>query len=183
MRTGIIGTAGRREDGPKMSKELFTRMCSGVWNILLTDEFPSFEEIILVSGGAAWADHVAVRLFKMSKIVRRPFAGLELYLPTDIEGNQFIGGSDARTANYYHQLFSQKMGYNTIEELSNLRGASGVSFFCGGGFKARNLSVANNVDYLFAMTWGPGAAPKDGGTAHTWRACRAPKRHLSLTQI
>ena len=62
----IIGTAGRKSDGSKLNPKIFVDMVKtaldtikNVWKL---------EDVELVSGGAAYADHVAVKLFLEQKI-------------------------------------------------------------------------------------------------------------------
>ena len=50
----IIGTAGRREDGSKLTLEIFHRAIDKTKQII-KDKFKlSLEQVHLVSGGAAW---------------------------------------------------------------------------------------------------------------------------------
>ena len=50
----IIGTAGRREDGSKLTPEIFYRAIDKTKEII-KDQFKlSLEQVHLVSGGAAW---------------------------------------------------------------------------------------------------------------------------------
>ena len=59
----IIGTAGRSLKY-KLTKELFFKMCHSAFNII-TDEFKlNPNNVCLVSGGAAWSDHIAIKLYK-----------------------------------------------------------------------------------------------------------------------
>ena len=50
----IIGTAGRREDGSKLTSEIFHRAIDKTKQVI-KDKFKlSLEQVHLVSGGAAW---------------------------------------------------------------------------------------------------------------------------------
>jgi hypothetical protein len=58
IKVSIIGTAGRRGTGTKrcqMDAELFSRMCVEVERTIETDLGLSKKDVVLVSGGAAWA--------------------------------------------------------------------------------------------------------------------------------
>jgi hypothetical protein len=58
----IIGTAGRGEDGDRLNLDVYTKMYRKAKQ--LVDEIePVVENQHLVSGGAAYADHLAVLLF------------------------------------------------------------------------------------------------------------------------
>ena len=50
------------------------------------------------------------------------------------------------------------------------------------GFLARNLVVAQ-ADYLLAFTFGDGDAPKEGGTAHTWKHCKGVRLHIPISSL
>ena len=199
----IIGTAGRKDDAPKLSSASFDRMVNAVALICNHYNTP-LDEMNLVSGGAAWADHVAVELV-LRKIV--PYSKLTLYIPALFEDMKFIGNADASTINYYHQLFSDKVGRNTLAELDFVR-SQGSTFISGSdGFKGRNTliaqSVSNSNGSLIAFTFGSNeslqtpwtarmVAPYDdakttglkpGGTAHTWNLARCFKHHVRLGDL
>ena len=75
------------------------------------------------------------------------------------------------------------MGANTLDGISRVLRLPGVESYTYKGFHARNLIVAD-VDFLLAFTFGPGASPKDGGTAHTWRNSKAAlKLHVPLVEL
>jgi hypothetical protein len=175
----IIGTAGRDKTKP-MSKAL--------WEWMLADARKRIPlNSHLVSGGAAWADHVAVALF-----LEGHASTLTLHLPAPLSPERFIGprGSSASAANYYHQLFSNTIGENTIQQVytcctkENCDGSFEEAVPGYGGMFARNLKVARDCDFgMLAYTFGEGAVPADGGTKDTWdKATCEPSRkvHVSL---
>ena len=143
----------------------------------------------LVSGGAAWADHIAVALYEMGAF---PLSTLTLHLPARMFAGRFEGSRDAQTANHYHRLFGAMIGFPVPElkplptvlqiESAARHGATlTVNRF---GFKARNTEIAESVDTLIAYTWSNTDSPADGGTADTWRKCRAPiKVHVPLHSV
>jgi hypothetical protein len=162
----LIGTAGRKEDGRKLTKES--------WDQLLADaEQRVRPEDTLVSGGAAWADHIAVRLFLDGKV-----KGLKLFLPSEVAWDHgwFAGPpkSAASAAQYYHEQFSKVIGTNSIRDLLDAinKGAEVEYEPSSQGYKAmfdRNKKVAAAADSSLAYTFGPSKSrPKDGGTLDTW---------------
>lgn len=189
---GIIGTAGRKDDRTRMTQSLYKDMCGYAAVFANTYGGP----IKVVSGGAAWADHVGVTLF-LRKIVQ----GLKLCLPAEFKDGQFIEGSNrfdpGRTSNWYHKQMSQALGHNTLRDIA-LAAEAGAILHTIPGFKKRNLHVASEAtDYLLAFTFGThsgtysqedegwldatAAGLKDGGTAHTWSKARsAIKEHVAL---
>lgn len=121
----------------------------------------------LVSGGAAWADHVAPRV------------GLKLGLPVSIwlPANE----RDLEVARYYHRMFSQVLGRDTFSEVSE-----GTTIQKFGGFKDRNSKVAGEADVYLACTFGRGKNVKHGGTADTVRKMEArgvKGFHLDLNEL
>ena len=52
---GVIGSAGRKDDAKKMTKELFYQMLTKLEEILTKHFKLNLSKVHLVSGGAAWA--------------------------------------------------------------------------------------------------------------------------------
>ena len=177
MRTAIIGTAGRDKTKP-MTKELWQWMLEDAKSRVSSSEH-------LVSGGAAWADHLAVALFLEGKVEK-----LTLHLPAPFIKLRFKGvyGSSGNAANYYHQNFSSAIGENTLRQISDCFALEGCDFTVepeAPGYKgmfSRNAKVAT-ADTLFAYTFGQSDVPADGGTKHTWDKCKGIKYHVTLPTI
>lgn len=171
----IIGTAGRSQV-PTLQE----------WNNMLRDaESKVKPNDTLISGGAAFADHVAVKLFLEGKV-----KGLKLRLPAKIENNRFVGkyGTAGGTANYYHDKFSKVIGTDTITEIQQAidKGAE-VTYETELSNKAmfiRNEKVANESDSMIAYTYGEDNEPADGGTKDTWNKAKyTDKVHVSIHKI
>lgn len=167
----VIGTAGR---GRPMTREHWTFMCASARNML-----PRGCE--LVSGGAAWSDHVAVALY-----LEGFASALHLALPAPVDMQSFAGPpkSAGSAANYYHRLFSQTMGFPSIQHIAVAirRGATYTEEPAGPGmraFFARNEKVAQLAFGCLAFTFGTDQ-PEDGGTKHTWDLICGPRMHVSL---
>ena len=188
----VIGSAGRQKDSEYVSNYLYDKMLSETKKMI--DEF---EISKLISGGAAFSDHLAVTAFLKGWV-----SELELYLPGKFE-QRYFGTHDSKTANSYHQKFSEKLNIDSLNEISTAinQGAIVSSY---PGFKTRNLEVAYNNDYVLAFTFGyktiqetdffnsdegfsshSFAGLKDGGTAHTWdQSYRSKmKRHCNLWNL
>lgn len=171
----IIGTAGRGDDIKKLNYELYRKMIHQVNRIV--------EKIgckNLVSGGAAWADHIAVVLSFKYKYK------LTLHLPAKFE-NGFIDGPTAHTTDYYHKKFTEKC-FKTMTSYDHFKLVKdrGAEFIIHNGFKERNKFVAESR-YVIACTFGDGEYVKDGGTAHTCRCylenCQKEKIEPKLWHI
>jgi hypothetical protein len=160
----------------------------------------------LVSGGAAWADHLAVRAFLDPS--RGLVQGLKLYLPASFERGRYIPDpsvqfNPGKTSNYYHEQFSRAIGANTLSEIAQAA-ENGANLIVEPGFFNRNASVSH-TEILLAFTFGADEAPatfrrlspgfrdpraaglKDGGTSDTWKKATASettrKIHVSLTSL
>lgn len=185
IKVGVIGTAGRKEDKDKMSRELFLRMAGHTKQYLHEELGLKADNITMVSGGAAWADHIAVAMY-----LKDYAANLTLHLPANLQmfinngpnrGNSyFYGNKSADTANYYHGLMTQKCNMHTLNQIAHAI-HKGAQVTYSSDFKVRNLLVAKEAQILLAYTWGEGNIPKDGGTSHTWNNSSAIiKKHIPL---
>jgi len=143
---------------------------------------------ILISGGAAWADHLAVHAF-----LNGWCQALELYLPAPLQAAagkpaQFWGGfgTSGGAANHYHELFAKLRGVDGRDEILEAarRGALLTNEAPSPGYAAmmrRNAKVAARCSDVLAYTFGAGEEPADGGTLTTWRMCKvARKVHVPL---
>lgn len=174
-RLAIIGTAGRDKTAP---------MTAGLWGAMTRDAAGRVRaQDVLVSGGAAWADHLAVHLF-----LEGLCSGLELYLPAPFDG-KFCGprSSSASAANYYHERFSLVTRSNTLSQIGEAisRGALTHAQPEMAGYRgmfARNALVAKAADAVLAYTFGEGVAT-DSGTGNTWAQVRGEKTHVSLDRL
>ena len=64
IRVSVVGTAGRSEDGKKMTSALFKRMIDKTVDVI-TDVFKlDMGRVRLVSGGAAWSGECNSRLMQ-----------------------------------------------------------------------------------------------------------------------
>lgn len=190
----IIGTAGRNTDAARINPALYDAMHAHALQAIRDWGVRS-----AVSGGAAVADHLAVRAFLEGEV-----EDLLLHLPAPFARGRYVPAAnsslrDWSTANRYHEAFSAACGIDSLGELAEAI-ARGARTTVGRGFKDRNSAVARDATHMLALTFGPGAGPvdvgpedpgfsahgeagvKDGGTADTWgKAWRAEaKRHVPL---
>jgi hypothetical protein len=159
-------------------------MTQQLWQAMVADAMQRIKKgSHLVSGGAAWADHLAVHLFLLGHA-----AELTLHLPAPIRNGWFQGPhkSAASAANYYHGLFSVVLGRQSIGEIilaASKPGCHGTTEPEGPGYAGmfnRNSKVAK-ADGMLAYTWGETSErPADGGTLDTWNKCFGEKIHVPL---
>lgn len=159
----IIGTAGRDKN---------IQLTDAHWTYMTTVIFQEIKpEDILVSGGAAWADHVAIWAF-----LNNLCAGLILHLPAPFEGNRFIGeyGTSGNACNYYHKKFCSQLGINSFDHIKqalahkNCKVTTQPVTMGYAAMANRNKLVANDCTHMIAFTFGEGDVPADGGTKITW---------------
>jgi len=163
----IIGSAGRGSDGDKLrTNPAYWRMMSVIAQTVTCVIQPTR----LVSGGAAFSDHLAVQLYLAGAV-----KDLSLHFPCPFraDGKGFVESFDkfcpGRTASYYHRLFSAATGQDSLAQLAEAMTKGAIVKVNPGGFKARNSDVANEAEALLAFTFGEAGQPglKDGGTANT----------------
>lgn len=193
----VIGTAGRRDDAARMSRGMYDAMydqtCSAMRDWGITH---------LVSGGAAWADHLAVRAYLDGTADH-----LMLALPARWNGRGFdpnprVQFNPGQTLARYHAAFSREADLDSMGELRQAID-KGAHVEVHEGFHRRNMVVAQKASHILAFTFGRGSLTadflpdsegfsraaegglKDGGTAHTWeQSWRArQKRHVNLFHI
>jgi hypothetical protein len=192
---GIIGTAGRKTDARRINRGIYDRMYE-----IAANTATEWGARIAVSGGAAVADHLAVRGY-----LDGIFDDLWLFLPCRFDATGFVPDpsvefNPGRTIAGYHASFSRACGLDSIGELrSAIR--KGARIQTHEGFHRRNIEVAAAATHLVAFTFGSGSGAldqgrlpdmppwsdfypdehgfadastgglKDGGTAHTWGQC------------
>lgn len=165
----IIGTSGRKDDEKKLSRESFISMCNVAEALIKTFRDNNYSITHLVSGGAAYSDHVAVKLFIENKV-----SNLRLFIPCKFENGKFAdenGGvrkfnPPGKTLNYYHDKFQRKTNINSLSEILVAKERGAEILPCKGGFYGRNSMVAKS-DCLLAFTFGEGEMVKEEGTADT----------------
>ena len=179
----VIGTAGRDRKNPHYTRDL--------WNAMLKDAIGRFkygEKYKLVSGGAAWADHVAVELF----LANPDMFELELYLPAPLNSKGIYEGerpSSGSASNWYHEMFRDATGIDGRQRILHSI-AKGARFEQEpkaadmGAFFVRNAKVAAGSDACLAYTWGEGKEPAGIGTKDTWNKMSGKRRvHVPLGRL
>ena len=166
----IIGSAGRNTDAKRLTRKHFEAMCLVSAELMSQINDANYKISTVVSGGAAYADHAAVRLFLDKKV-----PNLRLFIPAEWEDGKFhdTGEKDSfrnpgGICNYYHKLFQQNTGINGLSDIQIAKAHGAELYFCRGGFHGRNAMVARS-DFILACTFGDGHMVKEGGTADTIR--------------
>lgn len=187
MKIAIIGTAGRKPE--LMYSQLWPKMKTHCANLIRTLSISQGSPLEIVSGGAAWADHLALYISSSFSLP------LTLHLPAAFDEDNccFTASKAGATSNYYHRLFSKQCSINSLRGLS--QALEICNFTVSKGFYERNLLVGQ-VDTLIAYTFGTFSSSSvvyktaedsglaDGGTAHTWNNSQALYRwHINLYDL
>ena len=179
IRLGIIGTAGRKPNElNSLTKNHMEWMKDNVRCYIEDILKTTTEQIILVSGGSAWVDHVAVQLF-----LEEDFGGLELYLPIEFDKQniKFIYSHEGNILNFLHNQCQIKTGFPIFQELLTAMSDEQCKVIVKKSFLARNTLVANNNNNIIAFTFSNSNTPGDGGTYDTWKkTIHDNKIHISL---
>lgn len=187
MKIAIIGTAGRDKTKP-MTYQTWVWMLRQAKALMPT---AAASQTHLVSGGAAWADHLAVQLF-----LDGVASELTLHLPAPLDNQGYFGGSQGTAggaANFYHSKFSLIAGLNSREQIleaSRQPGCRGSTQPIKQGYSAmfaRNALIVTELDHatdrMLAFTFGQGTEPDDGGTKHTWDLFHGSKQRITIPEF
>jgi hypothetical protein len=182
IRLAIIGLSGRNPSDAKILDNKHLEWAQ--MNVqLYIDEVLNIDKnkIILVSGGSAWMDHVAIQLF-----IQGGYGGLELYLPSEfnVKSKKYKNTHEGRKLNELHSACQNKTGLSIFEELTyaNQKNTN-IKIVIKRGFIQRNTLIAKNCDHLLSFTFDKNQ-PSGGGTLDTWnKVLHENKLHISLNNI
>jgi hypothetical protein len=173
-RIAVIGTAGRKG---QLVMDDFERMKVATLCAIRELGYEP-ENVVLVSGGAPWADHVAVWLFLKGKV-----AGLRLHLPgtlvTDPERTYLTGTDDCTTFSRYHANFKKTTGLDGMAQIKRAieQGATVNEYK---GYFQRNKAIAADCKALVAMhtNFRHPSLQTSGGTVYTFKQAKVPKLYI-----
>lgn len=177
---GIIGTAGRKQAHRFMTAENYNLMLKESEKIISKFGFKT-----VVSGGAAFSDHIAVSLFNNNIV-----DNLILMLPDgfDMDSQEYKIGHYGNIANDLHQEFNRQCKINSLQEICKAIENGAIipdKVESSPGFLTRNSWIAETCTHLLAFTSGKALNQtvseigyntniqdnviKDNGTKDTWR--------------
>ena len=179
IKLAVVGSAGRGDDARLINGELYAQMAAALKQVMVQVGPVSH----LVSGGAAFADHLAVGFF-----LRDLVPGLSLHLPAfySRSARQYVepyAKSSGSISNYWHREFSRKCGGNSLNSISEALSKQGASHKTYMGFDLRNTGIAEEADAIVAFTFGVNASVKHGGSWDTMKQAMArsiPTFHVTL---
>lgn len=186
MNLGVIGISGRnKQESALLSKTLFRQAVTKVRQLVQYVWKISPSEIVLISGGSSWFDHIVLVLFLeqlhdcMNDATLPMWLGIRLYLPCiwDRMNARFCDQSrTGKRLNQLHGLFSQAMGYNTLDDIQsvyNLQSDKQIQVHETSldNFFYRNFQIAGESTNMIAFSNGSLEMKSDdscGGTLYTW---------------
>ena len=169
IKIAIIGTASEKNGNLTYRKWKRLIRKSEEFILQITEDPDNWKDIHLISGGAAWCDHVAIYLYK-----KYPLCRLTLYFPCkwkndkfDDDGQSHWSNNPGRLANNYHNKFSEKVGWETLLDISEAID-NNATIRVYNGFHQRNVRIGK-CDYLIACTFSKSGKPVNGGIFYTWK--------------
>ena len=179
MRISIIGSAGRNEDADKLNLKVYLKMYHQlkefIYSIMNANKI-QLSDIELISGGSAWADHLAILFFFEHQEVK-----LILHLPCVFIDTRFERNRYGNVLNELHQQFSQKCEINSLWQIEKAIELGAQVYFHDGFFR-RNDLIAKS-DFMIAFTFGI-SQPKPGGTKDTWDKFKSSNKvHFNIAKL
>ena len=173
VKIAVIGSAGRQK--VKLTFDQYNKMYNWLKKYL---SLYKKDEIELISGGAAWSDHLSVRAYLDGFVGK-----LSLYLPCkwDFEKDQYMEkNNEGIMSNLYHKNFYKETGIKSCEELTLCMLSGATIDDASNGYFERNRKVAKECDKLIAFTMSSSEYPAKGGTLYTW-TCAANKERIHVS--
>ena len=118
-------------------------------------------EIILISNGYPWIDHIPVVLFLTNENNENNndkddmYSGIELCMPTEInhKTQNFLNTHEGRSLNELHNKYKEISTIDSLNNLSRIVQAKKTNkkSIIKRGFKQANTSMVRNCDYVLAF--------------------------------
>ena len=190
IKLSIIGSAGRKNDIKYVKPEHLYIIIKNVKNLIENKLDLDPTNVHLVSGGAAWVDHIAVRLYLEGYVKK-----LTIYSPCKWGNGKYHENGEhrdnpGRSANFYHGQFIDIMrtvdrNFDSMKDIYIATRRGAVFDDSSHGFKNRNIRVASS-DILLAFTYEPSSKfvkKYYGGTVDTYRKCKKLKYHYNILDL
>lgn len=174
IKLGIVGTSGKNHyDKKVLAPKHMTWITNNVRQYIENVLHTTCDKIMLVSGGSAWTDHVAIQLYLTGE-----FAGLELFLVSkfDIKQKKYINTHEGRALNEMHKYCQEQTGIDVFNDMVKaIHGKNKAKVIIQRGFNARNTLLSKNCDHLMVFAF-VRDMPENGGTYDTWIKIVHPNR-------
>ena len=159
---GIITNIKFSELSKNFHKTDIIKFVNNVYNNFITQGKLLKSEIILISTGNPWIEHVPISLFLLNEQNKdeldNKYAGLELCVPTCInyKTKKFLNTHEGRKLNEIHENYKLISNIDTLEELSkniqpNKSNKTNKKTFIKRGFKQAKTMMINNCDIILVF--------------------------------
>lgn len=172
----IIGFSGRSEK--EISGDVYYKSLEIAKKYI--ERFGQSSDIVLVAGGGAWCDHIAIDLY-----LSGDYKGLVIHGPCRWTGLEYDdnGAFDWRvnpgkTANHYHRTFSKATNKNSLSDIQNAIRKGAV--YIEHEYYHSRFSSISETDYLLCFTWSRNTRPEKGAHLDIWKKAKCKKIHVSL---
>jgi len=183
----IIGSAsskGNIQWENLLNKKTWEKLCQQAEDYISSHISNQWSNIHLISGGAAWCDHIAIYLY-----LKHLDSHLTLHFPCKWDSTQkrFINNGQShwaanpgKLANSYHRSFTQKISEDTLGQIQLAIDKGAIIYDHYKGFHDRNSAVGKS-QHMIAFSFSQTNEPTDGGTSHTWKHSKCPnKKHFTI---
>lgn len=170
VKIGIITTISYDQLSKNFDNSKILEYVESVFNDFTNKHNFKKSDIILISNGYPWIDHVPVSLFLSSEDKNKnknknedvnnnntvdEYVGIELCMPTEInhKTQNFLNTHEGRSLNNLHNKYKEISGVDSLNNLSRIVQAkkSNKKSIIKRGFKQANTVMVRNCDYVLVF--------------------------------
>lgn len=151
IRLGIVGITGNNPSDKKKLQAFHMNWMMKTVKLYIKEILKvEPKNIILVSGGSAWCDHTAIKLYLENK-----YAGLDLYLVSKFNHKNkcYVNTHEGRKLNQLHLECQEKTNCDVLFELARAVTKKNTKIIIQRAFKPRNTLISKNCDYLMVFNF------------------------------
>ena len=164
VKIGIITTIPYAQLSKYFNNLKILEYVEKVYNDFINEYNFKKSDIILISNGYPWIDHIPVNLFLTNeeqnksindKDINEQYEGIELCMPTEInhKTQQFLNTHEGRSLNELHNKYKEMSAIDSLNNLSRIVQAkkSNKKSIIKRGFKQANTLMVRNCDYVLVF--------------------------------
>jgi len=190
VKIGIIGLVSHTEISKYFSNSKILEYVESVYNEYITRLDLKKSDIILVSNGYPWINHIPVSLFLSNSSnvkdgkTSEPYdeyAGIELCMPTDLnpKTRQFLNTHEGRSLNESHTKYKEVSSIDSLDNLARILQAKkpNKKSIIKRGFKQANTLMVRNCDHV--LVFGFGESPE----GELWDKILCVKEYWNISKL
>jgi hypothetical protein len=193
VKIGITTTFSYSELSKSFHKPDVLKYVENIFNEFINKNNFKKSDIILVSNGYPWIDHIPVTLFLLNEnsintanntfenstdTKIEEYKGIELCMPTEVNSKtcQFLNTHEGRSLNEMHNKYKEISSIDSLNNLSKIVKIkkSNVKSLIKRGFKQANTMMVRNCDYV--LVFGLETVPE----GELWNKILCKKEYFSL---